>query len=175
MEKTKRQSKSKKNQKKKNEMAKKAKNTERQKKRNKWIEDEQKEWIKRQNRHSKREDVELEKEKSPFLSLKKETAKKETIHKNVFFWNDRKYVKGENKEGTEKEFYQIKENLQKRDTFQQKRETKEKQIFKRTKNENVQKTNKKHKKENFLFLSKAWRKGQTCKKTNYKFVKIVQQ
>ena len=41
--------------------AKKKKHGER-KKENKWIEDEQKEGIKRQNRHSRRENVELEKE-----------------------------------------------------------------------------------------------------------------
>ena len=55
---------------------KKRKNTERQKKENKWIEDEQKEGIKRQNRHSKRENVELEKGTHHFsLSEKKRDSK----------------------------------------------------------------------------------------------------
>ena len=56
------------------------------KKENKWREDEQKEGIKRQSRHSKRENVELEKEHTVSLCLsKKKTAKTETIQKNVVF------------------------------------------------------------------------------------------
>ena len=51
-----------------------------------------------QNRHSKREN-----EHTVSLSKRKETAKKETIQKNVFFFAmTGKYVKGEDGEGTEK-------------------------------------------------------------------------
>ena len=74
------------------------------KKENKWIEDEQKEGTKRQNRHSKRENVELEKEHTVSLSLsqKKDSKKRKLFRKILFFQMTGKYVKGEDKEGTEK-------------------------------------------------------------------------
>ena len=52
--------------------------------------------------------VELEKEHTVSLPKRKETAKTETIQKNVFFQMTGKYVKGEVKEGTKKKDNQIK-------------------------------------------------------------------
>ena len=46
--------------------------------------------------------VELEKEHTVSLPKRKETAKTGTIQKNVFFQMTGKYVKGEDKERTEK-------------------------------------------------------------------------
>ena len=51
-----------------------------------------------------------------FFQKKKETAKTEIVQKNVLFGMAGRYVKGENK--WQKKDSQIKENLQKRDTFQ---------------------------------------------------------
>ena len=50
-----------------------------------------------------------------FVSKKKETAKTEIVQKNVLLGMTGRYVKGENK--GQKKDSQIKENLQKRDTF----------------------------------------------------------
>ena len=85
-------------------MAKKAKKHGETKKKNKWRKDEQKERIKRQNRHSNREMLKGRRRNHSFsLSQKKKrTATTETIQKNVFFEMTGKYVKGEDKEGTEK-------------------------------------------------------------------------
>ena len=67
-----------------------------------------------------------------FLSCKrkKETAKTESVQKNVLFGMSGRYVKGENK-GQNKD-NQNKENREKKfiQKGQSKRETKEKQIFK---------------------------------------------
>ena len=63
--------------------------------------------------------VELEKEHTVSLPKRKETAKTETIQKNVFFQMTGKYVKGEVKEGTEKKDNQVKEN-QRRNAFRKK-------------------------------------------------------
>ena len=103
--------------------------------------------------------VELEKEHTVSLPKRKETAKTETIQKNVFFQMTGKYVKGEVKEGTKKRIIKskriIKKNIQERE---QKMRMSKKQTRINTKKENI-------------FLVKGIEKKQTCKKA-YKFVKM---
>ena len=97
---------------------------------------------------------------TPFLFRKeKERAKTETIQKNVFFQMTGKYVKGEDKEGTEKRTIKSKRIFKKR--YIQEREQKMRMSQKQTRI-NTKKN---------IFLVKGIEKGQTCNK-NYKFVKM---
>ena len=84
------------------------------------------------------------KEHTISLPKRKETAKTETISKNlVFFEMTGKYVKGEDKEGTEKRIIKSKRIFKKEMHFDKKEKPrKNKYSRKRTKNENVQKTDK---------------------------------
>ena len=74
--------------------------------------------------------VELEKEHTVSLPKRKETAKTETIQKNVFFQMTGKYVKGEVKEGTKKRIIKSKRIFKKEMHFD-KKENHKKKTFKK--------------------------------------------
>ena len=117
-----------------------------------------KEGIKRQRRQSKRVRCWIGEGTHRFslsLKKKKETAKNGNYsEKHGFFQMTGKYVKGEDKEGTEKgksnQRESSKEEIHSKRTTWKRNEGKNTYSRKRTKNENVQKTDKNlHKKEKF--------------------------
>ena len=107
-----------------------------------------------------------------FFFFLKETAKTDIVQKNVVFEMTGRYVKREYK-GQNKD-NQIKENLQKRDTFKKRTIKKEKRgenrYSRKRENENVQKQRRINTKETF-FCVKGREEGQTCK-TTYKIVQM---
>ena len=103
----------------------------------------------------------MEKEHTVSFPKRKETAKTETSQKNVFFQMTGKYVKGEEKEGTEKRINQIKENHQKKERYIQEREQKMRMSKKQTRKNTKKK--KKKKKKKLSFLVKGMEREETCK------------
>ena len=106
---------------------------------------------------------------------KKETAKTDTVQKNVVFEMTGRYVKRENK-GQNKD-NQIKENLQKRDTFKKrtiKKKKRGKNIYSRKReNENVQKQRRLNTNWNFFLCQRQ--RGRTNMQNNLQNCLNVQQ
>ena len=108
------------------------------------------------------------------LPPKKKTATTETIQKNVFFfWNDRKVCKRRRWRRDRKRIIKSKRIFTKE--IHSKRTIEEEKKGKTYIQEREQKwecpKNKQKKKKTF-FLVKGIERGQTCKKTNYKFVRM---
>ena len=110
--------------------------------------------------------------KHRFFLSKKKTAKTDIVQKNVVFEMTGRYVKRENK-GQNKD-NQIKENLQKRDTFKKKDnkkgETRKNRYSRKRENENVQKQRRINTKETFFCQRQRGRTNM--QKQTYKIVQM---